>query len=322
MTTNSDASDRTSMLSLFLAALIFVLLGQTALQPGSDSAGAAVTAPSGEEVDTQQPPTLVRVLPVKCTGTGQTMPSKPGPCIVGQWKANRPAVIVWGDSHAWQQVPGIRAGAAGRNVNIVIYVMGSCPPVDYRKVTTGYAACRQQAKEALALVQVLAKRDQPLRVVLGAFWHWYPTLLNAKDTSTPVDAMRLEQARMFAQGITPLFKTLGRLRVQTAVIGQVPFVPAGVPACAAGENPYLCDLPRSVALPAEGPVKSWVLTQMRYLAGNPRYVDTTSYFCDATTCRGITDGQSTWMDDLHLNPAITDGLAPYYSTMVTNMRRR
>ncbi len=91
----------------------------------------------------------------------------------------------------------------------------------------------------------------------------------------------------------------------------MPWVPDDAPACAAGTAPYACDMPRETAITDEAVTARWVARQLDAI---PRsgYVDTTPFLCDATRCRAKLYGAQVYLDDLHLNPAVTGTFAPAY----------
>jgi hypothetical protein len=223
-------------------------------------------------------------------------------------------VVLWGDSHAWQHIPGLRAEANARRVNLVAFVMGACPPMVLREPTVP-TACVTNAEAALDRIKALRRQDRDVRVVLGAHWQFYRGL-NVQlsqgwlPASTP-EVFRAGQARLFARGNARVFKALGRLRVRTAVIGQVPWVPADRADCEAGNLPYRCDLPRAQAIPGEDDVRSWLASRMRLLQ-RPWSIDVTPRLCDPTDCRAQVGSMDVFLDDLHLNPELSRQLRDFY----------
>ena len=278
----------------------------------------AMATPAVAETDlpddpAQNPTVPADVMPDRCTD-GRSIPSRAGACRLTPVRHERPTVVLWGDSHAWQHIPGLRAEANAQGVNLVAFVMGACPPVvvpDRRPSS----ACVKNAREAVDYVGRLRDRGRTVRVVVGAHWQFYRKL-NARlrhgwEPTTESDVFRAGQARLFARGSDRMFETLTGLRVRAAVLGQAPWMPADRADCAAGNLPYRCELPRSQAIAGEAGVRTWLAAEMRTLR-RPWSIDVTSRLCDAAVCRPEVDGVATYLDDLHLNPALSLRLRTLY----------
>ncbi len=108
-----------------------------------------------------------------------------------------------------------------------------------------------------------------------------------------------------------MFKTLGRLRVRTAVIGQVPWVPADRADCEAGNLPYRCDLPRSQAIAGEADVRAWLASRMRLLQ-RPWSIDVTPAAVRRVGLPRPGGRRRRLLDDLHLNPELSRQLRTFY----------
>ncbi len=68
----------------------------------------------------QNPSVATDVMPDRCTG-GRSIPSRAGACRLTPVRFARPTVVLWGDSHAWQHIPGLRAEANARDVNLIAF---------------------------------------------------------------------------------------------------------------------------------------------------------------------------------------------------------
>ena len=69
-------------------------------------------------------------MPRKCVDPKLLIPQKPVKCNLNGFEQGRPTIVLWGDSHAWQMIPALRNAARNRNVNLVAFLMGSCPAMD------------------------------------------------------------------------------------------------------------------------------------------------------------------------------------------------
>lgn len=260
------------------------------------------------------PTTGTPVLPSRCLEGDDNLPIEPGPCFITSYGPDRPTVVVWGDSHAWQQVPGLRVQAERTRTNLVAFVMGACPPMDLRG--EGHQSlCLQQNEQALDFIAAKLERERRLKVVLGGFWELYRDYHARGRTGwTPDDAddeFLLTRAELFAAGGARAFRTLGRWGVPTAAIAQAPWVSDAAPSCPSGQLPYACDLPRSSAIPAEAATSRWVRSQLSAIRVSG-YIDTSRFLCSAAVCRSELDGAPVYLDELHLNPAITVAFAREY----------
>lgn len=263
--------------------------------------------------DAQDPPTSTQVLPQRCLRGDETLPSRPGACRLTNYGTTRPTIIVWGDSHAWQQLPAIQAQAQATQTSVIVFVMGACPPMDLR-ASDVRTPCIVQSQKALELIATKIERGERFKLVLGAFWELYRDLharSQAGWTPSSDEAFLAGRAELFAQGGAKLFRTLGRWRVPTAAIAQVPWVPESAPGCEAGEAPYACDLPRTTAITAEGDTAAWIKRGLGRIPASG-YIDTTGYLCNPYTCRAQLNGAAVYLDDLHLDPAVTGAFAPAY----------
>lgn len=263
-------------------------------------------------------------LPPSCFGPAQEE-GDPRPCPLNRQRPGRPTLVLWGDSHAHQWIPALRKLGRGRGVNMVAFVAGACPPVAVRfSKRGGYAGkCEKSNAIALKYVRDLHKKNADITVLLGSNWSGY----------------RIAYRRIFKQGrgddylpfvrkmvklshkATPrLFRRLANVGVRTAVIAQTATVPGNAPACAEGEDPYLCPIDRSLALPHEASEDRWLAGQIAQLEGRTRVVDPRSAYCDTEVCFGLLDGIETWYDELHLSATRTRSLAQYFQLVFSDFR--
>ena len=133
-----------------------------------------VAEPDLPDEEAQNPTVRTRVMPDRCTD-GLSIPAEPGPCRLTPQRLERPTVVLWGDSHVWHHIPGLRAEANAQQVNLIAFVMGACPPVA-GKERRPLPACAKNAKAALAYIGRLRERGRTVRVVIGAHWQFYRKL--------------------------------------------------------------------------------------------------------------------------------------------------
>lgn len=240
-------------------------------------------------VDTQQPPAPVRVLPKSCVGDG-TMPITASPCEVLRAGPRRPLVVVWGDSHSWQQTPGIIAAARANRHALMTFQMGACPPMVLPRSHQG--PCADLGRAALRMIQQQARR-RPVRVVLGGYWHGY--------LAPRVDGSYVSrQAPLFQVYGPRVFATLRSIhRVRTVGIGQQPTLGIGVAVPA-------LDLPRAQVVRDEAAIAAWLRPKF------DRVVSPTTRLCLPATCSSSAAGRSVYSDSLHLDPSVSVSLSGAY----------
>jgi hypothetical protein len=258
-------------------------------------------------------------MPRKCVDPKLLIPQKPVKCNLNGFKAGRPTLVLWGDSHAWQMIPALKGAARGRNVNLVAFLMGSCPVMDpnltREQIQTGAApACLLSNDRALRYVEGLKANHQRVHVLLGTYWQRYLHAIRKGDTKSYHGQM----AAIFKTAGPRLFRTLGRLRVPVDVDGQMVTAPSdGKASCYTDRfYAYSCDLPRTKALRNEKGTKSWVKKQMRSLYGSPRYVDANK-MCNKTTCFAIPQGVHTFWDFQHISASMSAKLSFVLDKTVT-----
>ena len=299
-----------------LGLVLAVLLSATALMLPTNahaSPGAAATLAAKADPVHDFPK-----MPRKCVDPKLLIPQKPVKCNLNGFKAGRPTIVLWGDSHAWQMIPALRNAARGRDVNLVAFLMGSCPVMDPQltreQKQSGAPACLLGNERALDYVTSLKAKKKPVHVLLGTYWQRYLHAIRKGDTKSYHGQM----AAVFKSAGPRLFRTLGRLRIPVDVNGQMVTAPAnGKESCYTDRYyAYSCDLPRTKALRNEKGTRSWVKKQMRSLSGKPRYIDANK-MCNATTCFAKPRGVYTFWDFQHISASMSAKLSFVLDKTVT-----
>ena len=252
------------------------------------------------------------MLPKRCDPNPAQMPDKPIACHINTFDKSRPTLLIWGDSHAWMYIPALKAAVAGKDVNLVAVVKGTCPPIQFSEPKPGLT-CYQFNKIGLDLVKQLKKGGKPFRVVLGGSWQRYLAALAGNSSQ---DAYTLQYAKYFQKGTPRLLKTLGAMHVKTDVIGQTGYPQGDLPSCDRSDDPYACDLPRTQAVPDEASTRTWVKNHMKVLTAGKRYISVNDEFCDATTCHGYQGGVYTFFDNEHLSQTFSTSLKGFFAQSV------
>jgi hypothetical protein len=318
----------TRMLAAAVTALSLsapLALAPSSAAPAVERLGA--TAPSPRAAD---PSDDHVVLPKRCDPNPAQMPTNPIACHLNTFDAGRPTMLLWGDSHAWMYIPALKAAAAGKDVNLVAVVKGTCPPIQFPTTNAPTKlSCYQFNKIGLDLVKKIKKSGQPLRVLLGGSWQRYLEALAHPDRQ---DDYTIQYAKYFEKGTPRLLKTLGAMHVKTDVIGQTGYPCAAtnerpkchldeLPECGLSTDPFACDLPRGEMLPDEASTRSWVKNKMKVLTAGKRYISANDKFCDPVgdanpMCHGYQDGVYTFYDNDHLSLTFSKSLKAMFTKSV------
>ena len=288
-----------------LGVLLAAFLIATVLSLPSGAHASAVRTTPAAKADPQRD---FPKMPRRCVGQ-EVIPPKPGRCNLNAFEKGRPTIVLWGDSHAWQMIPALRMAARGRDVNLVAFLMGSCPAMDpaltREQRQQGAPACLVSNDRALKYVTNMRAHKKRVHVLLGTYWQRYLHAIRVGDSTS----YHGEMAAYWKTAGPRLFRTLGRLRVSVDVNGQMPSVPAKAKDCYLQERfAYSCDLARKRALRDEAATKSWVKRHMRALSGHPRYVDA-NRMCTKATCFATPRGIYTFWDDQHISATMSRQLS-------------
>lgn len=240
-------------------------------------------------------------------------------------------VVLWGDSHAQMYLPALRQVARNQRVNLVAVLFGGCPISVPFPRSAGYprTGCDEHNVDSLAYVRELTQRRGRVRVLVGGFWSGYRQAYDIareeERTGVPsgLSDYRKHMAALGVERTRPMFRAIGRLGVPVDLIGQAATVPLDPRRCAAGREPYQCDLPRHRALYQEGDNERWIRrTLMAPLPGTPRLIDATPAYCTRTTCLARARGTNTFYDDIHLGAALTGTMASYFRPVFRDVLAR
>lgn len=264
-------------------------------------------------------------MPRRCVGEA-IIPPRPMACRVVWHGTNRPTLVLWGDSHAWQHLPALRRAAGQRRANVVTFFMGACPPFKvYRSKRHGEfrTTCERLNHMALRWVTRQERRGMRLQVVLGSIWEGnrrrYRRMRN--DAFNPdYAAWERELTRLAWHGQPKLFTALGRRGIDADVIAQGVMVPSRVAPCPQGEDPYVCSFPRRRGIPREDRTRRWLGSQMAKLPGRPRYIDPNQAVCGPRRCHGMIRGTYTFYDQHHYSASRSVTFAPFFRATVRETR--
>ena len=266
---------------------------------------------------------------------GEGIPGLPAECIgravrckLGPQHRGAPTVVLWGDSHAWQLIPAVKAAIGNRRVNLVGFIYGGCPPLhpglDTQAEVRAAGNCQKSNHKALRWVTNQHKKGRDVRVVLAGGWELYRYASDPLPPGQPGwrqhTAPSIEGAAALMVKKTPrLFRVLGKKGVPTDVVGQMPTVPANAPGCKAGEKPYSCSLRRGAALDDAAANRAYVKGLRSRLSKPSRYIDPAQGFCNKRKCPGRIAGYSAYYDDTHISPELSGRLGRFFTPTVERL---
>ena len=256
------------------------------------------------------------VIPQGCAGPARTAPQVPNGCRLNRkdWVPGRPTVVLWGDSHAWQNIPALKKAASAEGVNLTAFVMGKCPPSKIRIQNRYPGQCERSNALALEYVRETSRRH-PVQVILGSHWAgWLEKVAEFEDTGVPPegwDDFDMRMLALFRDRTPKLFPALLRTRARLAVIGQTATCEKSTKGA-----PLWCSLPRSEAILHETQTRR-VLARVSH---NAPQIDLNPLFCGPARCRGQVDDDYVFWDWGHLSKSVNYRMAKYFKPLLRDLR--
>ena len=256
------------------------------------------------------------LIPQDCAGPARTAPQVPKGCRLnrGDWVPGRATVVLWGDSHAWQNIPALKKAARAEGVNLTAFVMGKCPPSKVRIQSRYPGQCERSNALALEYVRETSRRH-PVQVILGSHWAgWLEKVAEFEETGVPPegwDEFDMRMLALFRDRTPKLFPALRRTQARLAVIGQT----ATCEKSTLGA-PLWCSLPRSQAILNETQTRN----ALARVSHNAPQIDLNQLFCGPTKCGGQVDGDYVFWDWGHLSKSVNYRMAKYFKPLLRDLR--
>ena len=277
-------------------------------------------SPEWEAVSEQL--TDVPQMPEECLATeDELIPSQPVACEIVPFEEDRPTVVLWGDSHAWMYIPALQAAIGKRDVNLMAFVMGGCPP--FLAGTGADSGCAGSNRLAMDFIAELRRLDSPFRVILSASWDLYlegsEKLLASQEVASRANpAYIAKMADVFNVSGPTLFERLAELEVPTDVVAPTASVRRNAPLCEAQRVPLDCDRSRADSILNEAATRDWLDDQMDGLGGDPppRLIDPNREMCSAETCFAANDDIVNFFDTNHLSATRSRALKAYFAQSI------
>ncbi|MGL4173672.1 MAG: acyltransferase family protein [Actinomycetota bacterium] len=223
-----------------------------------------------------------------------------GLCEYGDPAGDRTMVLI-GDSHAQQWLPGLDAAAKKENWKLVSWTKAACSIADREifssELNREYAECVQWRERTIRRVI----RLNPDRVVVSQ--------------SDLVPGTRVGNTD-WAEATAATLRKLQDANLEVTYILDTPGPPSSMPDCVAEhlEDVGACGFPREKAYAYEG--RHEAMAQTLTQAGVST-VEPIEWFCTNTDCPPIIGRYLVYRDDSHMSTSYSEWLAPFLGNLFT-----
>jgi hypothetical protein len=276
---------------------------------------ALVVSPAPAQAQQPDPQHDYYQIPQGCAGPARTAPQAPNGCRLTSWVHGRPTVVLWGDSHAWQNIPALMRAANAENVNLTAFVMGKCPPARIRIQQHYPGGCERSNALALKYVRELAQGRQPVQVILGSHWAGFAArVAEVERTGVPpagYNDFDMRMLKLFRDHTPKVFPALLNTRARLSMISQTA-------TCEKRTNqaPLRCSMPRSTAILHEARTRR----SLALLSHNAPQIDLNKLFCGPAKCRGKVGDDYVFWDWGHLSKTVNYRMAGYFRPLLRDLR--
>jgi SGNH domain (fused to AT3 domains) len=226
------------------------------------------------------------------------------PCVYGD-KKSRTSVVLLGDSHASAWFPGLRLIASQQHWRLVIFTKIACSPPEVTTINltqppgSPYSACSTWRHNTESQI---AKLHPALVIVTWADW--------ISADAMPEPGIPTPYASPWLNGVKAIFDVLRRSAHRVMFISDMPFLGIDPPTCV---SQNLSDVspcnnnPRSASF-----YDPKLRAQEIQLAKSEHinWIDSTPWFCSATSCPVVVDHFMVYRDNAHMTPAWSQFIAP------------
>jgi peptidoglycan/LPS O-acetylase OafA/YrhL len=223
--------------------------------------------------------------------------STPKLCFFGEISNPKSTMVLFGDSHAAQWFPALKAIAESRHWKLVTIIKSACSPMAVKMLDNIRAieACDQWRKLSIARIQEM----RPDTVILSS-----STLYPQRGSSKLIDAADWER------GSRETFRALARGDIAVRFIRDTPYADYDVPYCLAqlawNGHATCPPLPRTQAL-NDGIYRA----QLRAAAdfSNVKIIDMSDAICGKDSCETVQGDLVKYRDSAHMTSSYIESLA-------------
>lgn len=220
-------------------------------------------------------------------------------------------IVLFGDSHADHWSSPLATIAREKGWRLVAFLKGACP---VSRVTVWSATLKRKFDECDRWRETAMRKIvslDPALVVISQFSHQYV------DSRIMDEAYRPIGLDAWIDGVKSSVGTLQDAGLEVVLLRDVPLHKIDVSRCVQRalwqeRGTSICDTPRPEALDErlfEAETKAASEMDMTY-------VDTSSMFCDDSTCQSVIDGMLTYRDRQHIAVSYAQSLAPSLERLI------
>jgi peptidoglycan/LPS O-acetylase OafA/YrhL len=225
-------------------------------------------------------------------------------------------VVLWGDSHANQWFPLMRAASREFDMNVEEFTRAACPPLlGVMPVFEGRIdhECEHFNQAAVAEIERLARAGLK-GVVIAARWPAYlgrpspdgTLLAHLSYGRTPLDSQESEDA--LRRGLSRTLDRLERAGLRVLVVGATPEFHYSVPQCLLRRPLQACSMSRAAVDERRG--RSMLVVTNTVAMNGAHMFDPLRFFCDDAYCYPTHGHTVMFSDPQHLTAAGSPLLAP------------
>ncbi len=218
-------------------------------------------------------------------------------------------MLLWGDSHAAAWAPALDAAGKVLGRSVTVMARHACAPST--ALATGTVLRQIAEPEQLGC----AKRNRIVLDRIRSDAGIRTVVLAARSSQYRYGADAAADLATAKQGYRDVISTLLDAGKRVVVLGEVPQTGrtevdrVDVPTCLADNASTVdpCSIPRATALATR--ILPDVVSSVE--RDGVRFVDTSEYFCDDTTCYAMIGGVAVYFDGSHLTDTYAETLGPY-----------
>lgn len=215
-----------------------------------------------------------------------------------------PAVVIWGDSHAYAWQPFAQEVATQLNGRAISLSMGSCPPaIDYLLSTPkDTEACSAFNSNAIQFIT----EHRPRLLILSARWPMH--LGSAEDRNPRVHYFTAEGRDSLLSGVPRAIASVHDSVQEIVILGPIPQLRDLAPRCVTSQRSNRCTDSRASFERIAEPARAF-LGRVAKEFPDVRIIEPASFFCDNSSCNVTRDGYMLYWDDDHVSASAAKAFA-------------
>lgn len=230
---------------------------------------------------------------------------EPNDCIRGAPSSDR-TVVLFGDSHAAQWLPGLAEFARSADIRLVVFVKGGCPAA-FVSISSGRKdneECAEWRRRALDRIG----RINPDAVIVSNYQSYVTERNNWKDPFAT-----------WEEGNRQLYRKLTGAGLTTIVVRDTPRPFVDIPICLSRAQRRTGSVDGACMIDRKRSVDDRTFEIEKKAASGlakVHFVDFSDAFCTDTTCSPMVGGLVVYRDDSHITGGFSNSLAPNLAAQI------